>query len=158
MKGDINSARAVFAGSFEQEAKVTVDRATVTCMMGGDIQVALGTIFGPAAEVLIRHANSRLDLQADNATVVGARNGKTDFRVDTAMVRIEGSGKDAYAFGGDNEDTDAEILNADFRVRLRNNSGKDSLVQEDRIRITNGRQEIIVNGKTIERKVEILDY
>ena len=158
MKGDINSARAVFVGSFEQEAKVTVDRATVTCMMGGDIQVALGTIFGPAAEVLIRHANSRLDLQADNATVVGARNGKTDFRVDTAMVRIEGSGKDAYAFGGDNEDTDAEILNADFRVRLRNNSGKDSLVQEDRIRITNGRQEIIVNGKTIERKVEILDY
>ncbi len=158
MKGDINVAKSVFAGSLEKEAKVTVDRATVTCMMGGDTQVALGSTFGSAADVQIRHSNVRLDAQANNAALVGVWEGRTDFRIDTAMVRIEGRGKNVYAFGGNTEDTDAEFIDADLRIRLRNNSGKDSLVQDGRIHVFNGRQEIEVNGTQIERAVEIRDY
>ncbi len=158
MKGDINVAKAVFAGSLEQEAKVTVDRATVTCMMGGDTQVALGTVFGSRADVEIRHSNVRLDLQADHAATVGAWKGKTDFHIDTAMVRMEGHGKNIYAFGGDTEDTDAEFVNADLRIRLRNIGGRDTLASGDRVRLINGRQEIEVNGTQIERAVEIRDY
>ena len=158
MRGDINVAKAVFAGSLEQEAKVTVDRATITCMMGGDTQVALGTAFGPAADVLIRHSNARLDVQANNSAVVGAWNGRTEFRIDTAMVRMEARGKNVFAFGGNTEDTDAEFLDGDLRIRLRNTSGKDTLASADRVRMINGRQEIEVNGTQIERAVEIRDY
>ena len=146
------------AGREEQEAKVTVDRATITCMMGGDTQVALGTTFGPAADVLIRHSNARLDVQANNSAVVGAWNGRTEFRIDTAMVRMEARGKNVFAFGGNTEDTDAEFLDGDLRIRLRNNSGKDTLASADRVRMINGRQEIEVNGTQIERAVEIRDY
>ena len=158
MKGDVNVAKSVFAGSYERGAKVTVDRATVTCLMGGNIQAVLGTAFGPAAEVLIRHANVRLDLQADMAAVVGAVDGRTEFRIDTAMVRLEGRGKNVYAIGGTKEDTDAELLDADLRIRLRNNNGKDTLTSDDRIRMVGGRQDIEVNGKQIERAVELRDY
>jgi hypothetical protein len=158
MKGDINVAKSVFAGSLEKEAKVTVDRATVTCMMGGDTQVALGTAFGPSAEVLIRHSNVRLDAQSNNAALVGAWEGRTDFRIDTAMVRIEGRGKNVFAYGGDTEDIDAEFIDPDLRIHLRNNSGRDSLVQDGRIHMFNGRQEIEVNGSRIERAAEIRDY
>ena len=158
MKGDINVGNAVFAGSLKNEAKVKVDRSTVNAITSGGLQVAFGTLEGPAADVMIRHANVRVDMRSENSTAIGALKGRTMFRTDSALARLTLTGRNAYAFGGDNEDTDADLVEADLRIRLRNNSGKDTLAQPGRIRLVNGRQDVLVNDREIVREMIREDF
>ena len=158
MKGDINVGNVVFAGSLERDAKVKVDRSTVTVVMSGGVQAAFGTLSGATADVMIRHANVSVDMRSDNSTAMGALNGRTMFRTDSALIRVTMSGRIAYAYGGDNEDTDADLVEADLRICLRNNSGKETRALPERIRLTNGRQDVKVNDREIVRDVIRQDY
>ena len=80
------------------------------------------------------------------------------FRTDSALARLTLTGRNAYAFGGDNEDTDADLVEADLRIRVRNNSGKDTLAQPGRIRLVNGRQDVLVNDREIVREMIREDF
>ncbi len=146
--------RGVSIGSMHGSAKVSVSKASVDITAGGAEFSGLGTIDGKRAEIAVREASGNINIRADQSTCVGSLRGSTVYAQELAGVSLDNGGPRALAVGGYSEDTHILIREATLKVKLRNELGVDTYAGDDQIRIINGRNQFVVNGKEIVRESE----
>ena len=143
-------AKGVAIGSLRCDADIKISRSTVKLNIGGEETVAIGTIGGNNAEVLIKDAIVITNIGARRGTCVGALDERTNFKVENANYRATARGEKALPFGGFGKNTKVSFIDADTTVNLETDVSLEKYVPKDNIEVTRGRMKFTVKGEEIE--------
>ena len=143
-------AKGVAIGSLRCDADIKISRSTVKLNIGGEETVAIGTIGGNNAEVLIKDAIVITNIGARRGTCVGALDKRTNFKVENANYRATARGEKALPFGGFGKNTKVSFIDADTTVNLETDVSLEKYVPKDNIEVTRGRMKFTVKGEEIE--------
>ena len=89
-------------------------------------------------------------LRSDNSTALGSINGSSRIKIDTAAYKFKGVGKQAYVYGGHNDNNDIVIVNSNINVDLVSDSGKIVYGSEDSVKEEFVLKDIRINGRIAE--------
>ena len=143
-------AKGVAIGSLRCDADIKISRSTVKLNIGGEETVAIGTIGGNNAEVLIKDAIVITNIGARRGTCVGALDERTNFKVENANYRATARGEKALPFGGFGRNTKVSFIDADTTVNLETDVSLEKYVPKDNIEVTRGRMKFTVKGEEVE--------
>ena len=143
-------AKGVAIGSLRCDADIKISRSTVKLNIGGEETVAIGTIGGNNAEVLIKDAIVITNIGARRGTCAGALDERTNFKVENANYRATARGEKALPFGGFGKNTKVSFIDADTTVNLETDVSLEKYVPKDNIEVTRGRMKFTVKGEEIE--------
>ena len=152
-EAELSVSKGVGIGSLTKDALVRVEKTSVK--INGDAKefVGMGTLGGEVGEVFITDSYAEFNIRSENSTCMGAYNASSKIDIEIASLRAESVGKEALIFGGINGDTEVSLISVDTRIELHNAIGKDSMIEDDKFKIVNGKFKVMVNGERIEREL-----
>jgi hypothetical protein len=142
---NVAAEQCVCIGSITGSTSLKIWSSMVRCGVAGKMACAVGTLRGEKAFLYTREASLILNVKSEEATGIGALEGRTMIRILNATFRYDGSGLEVYTYGGKTPDTDAEITNSDVNVELRSLNGVVTKAAEENIRYVHGRIRILFN-------------
>lgn len=147
---EVSLAKGVAIGSLKRNADVNISKSTVKLSVNGGELVALGTIGGNNADVLVQNAILITNLGVRRGTCVGALDGRTNFKVDNANFRATTRGDNSLPFGGFGRDTKVSLTDADITVKLETDVGFNKYVPKENIDASGGTIKFIVNDEEVD--------
>ena len=147
---DFSFREGVCLGSKFGSMRLEATRALLRFNCSGTVLCVVGTLTGEHSEVYMHDLSVHMNLRSDKTTAFGSLKGVSDIRLISAAFRYKAAGTDAYIFGGESEETDAELDNVDMRAVMEVVNGTVSKAAPERIRITHGISSIEINDETFE--------
>ena len=143
---DISATKAVGVGSLNKSVKVGISKTAMKCsVLGGEV-VGVGSLYGDYAVFAGDNGNYAVNLRAENCTGVGTLRGKTDAKVQNAVLSTECNGKHAFAIGGYEQKAEIYVENAEIKADIWNEVGVITGAELRDIKIKNGRIRRRVSG------------
>ncbi len=152
INAELSLANGVAIGSVGGSCKVSFYYASAKLFLAGRELVAIGTLSGRSAEVHICDASTVLDVRGLRCSGIAALEGRTDFTIERAGIRIVAGGQKVLALGGLTYDSSLLLDNADTNIRLETTLDAGKCFDESRLNIIKGRCVINVNGEDIISK------
>ena len=151
---ELSATKAVGVGSLNGSAKVGITRTSLRCILIGEEITGVGSLYGKEASFIGDNGNFTVNLRAEKATAVGAMQGKSEVRIQNALLSTICNGKYSSALGGFGQDTKISIENGEIKTDVWNGTGVITSAKDEDIRIKNGRIGIKIQG---EEKGDITD-
>ena len=145
-----SSARGVAVGSLRCDANIGISSSTVKLSVGGGEVVAIGTIGGANAEVLIQEAIVITNIIARRGTCVGALDNRTNLKTHSASYRATVRGGKSLPFGSFGKDTKVSLTDSDTVINLEKDVGLEKYISKDNIEIIRGRVKYTVEGEEVD--------
>ena len=142
--------KGVAIGSMKRNADINISKSTVKLYLVGGEMVAIGTIGGNIAEVMIQDAIVRTDIGSRRGTCIGALDERTSLRVERANFRATIRGEKSLPFGGLGKDTKVSLTDTDTVVNLEKDVDFDINIPKDNIEVVGGRIKLTVKGEEVD--------
>ena len=110
----------------------------------------MGTIDGAQANVDVHDMGLILNVNGDLTSGIGSLCGKSALKVVNGSFRYTGSGLEAYCYGGQTEDTDLYVANADVSVDISTEMGAVTKAPKEKQAFHYGRNRVLLNGYPVE--------
>ncbi len=149
LTADVNADRAVCIGSLEGSTKVTVSKSGIRLSGDGTAIAGIGTVSGAKSYTRIDTSSAILAINGASATGIGALEGRTDFEVDSSLVKLTASGEKALSIGGMNTDQHTTLIHCDLKSSVNNNIKKDCFALPEDIELIDGSAQFILNGEQV---------
>ena len=157
IEADFIVGTGVLIGSLKNNADMTICQTSVYYYGFGKKLSVFGTVGGDKATINTKRIGAEIKVTADDSTIFGALNGRSELNLVESALKLENSGRNALLFGGYGSDTVLDLINSDTQATVRSAIGKDTYAPDENIRIVNGRRKIIVNETELERPL-IYDF
>ena len=149
LTAEINADRAVCIGSLDGSSDVTVSKSGIRLSADGTAIVGIGSVSGEKSFTRIDSSSAFLAVNGASATGIGALEGRTDFEVDSSLVKLTVSGEKALAIGGMNTDQHTRLIHCDLKSTVNNNIKKDCFALPEDIELIDGSAQFILNGDQV---------
>ena len=143
---------AISIGSTSANDNVNVASSSIKLYMSGKEAVGLGCITGEHSDVYVHDASVVMNTHNDRCTGSGALEGKTQFKIERASMRVYAKGEKVLPFGGFTGDTDLSFIDSDTTVKIMTDMKLREYLPPDRIDIVHGRARVVLNGFEYELK------
>ena len=157
IEADFIVGTGVLIGSLKNNADMTICQTSVYYYGFGKKLSVFGTVGGDKATINTKRIGAEIKVTADDSTIFGALNGRSELNLVESALKLENSGRNALLFGGYGSDTVLDLINSDTQATVRSAISKDTYAPDENIRIVNGRRKIIVNETELERPL-IYDF
>lgn len=147
---DLAVDSGVCIGSVHQNASVKIWSSLAKCNIAGKRITAVGTIDGAQANVDVHDMGLILNVNGDLTSGIGSLCGKSALKVVNGSFRYTGSGLEAYCYGGQTEDTDLYVANADVSVDISTEMGAVTKAPKEKQAFHYGRNRVLLNGYPVE--------
>ena len=147
MRLDTTLYKGVCIGSSENSVSIDMWRSLIKCYGSGKTMTVVGTIDGEKADVHVHDMSLNISVRADYSTGIGSYAGYTALNIENATYRYSGLGRSALVYGGCTPESDIEIENSDVTVDINSDKGVVTNAPDNRIRMTYGRLDLVVNGE-----------
>jgi hypothetical protein len=144
---DIALAKGVGNGSVTGNCRLHFRLASTNIYMAGSTLVGIGTIRGKQADVHIHDASTAFNIRGERCCAIAALDGRTDFLIERAGLRITSGGRGALALGGLTNENNIELNSADTNIMLETTLDTDRYINKENLKIVSGRCLIEVNGE-----------
>ncbi len=151
---NIAVTKGVGIGSLTGSSKVTAANCLLKCNAEGTEVSSYGSLTGENSSVKFSDGVYYSDMKGEYITAVGSLHGSTDFSQERATLKILGSGANALAFGGLNENTRMDLSSSDVSVELMTATHKDTFAPEKNLNIRNGKYRFMVNGYPYNHEIK----
>ena len=148
---DMMVASGLGFGSVEGNADIDICHSAILYRVGGTEAVAFGSMYGKQATVRIHEANVKIHQNTQKSTCIGSLTGSTDFCMENAAVSISTSGKEALAFGGNNDNVRMNLHRSSVSVFVKSSLNRDTMAKDENIRMVNCTYQGSINGIKLER-------
>ncbi len=149
---ELNTIKGVAIGSTSANDNVNVASSSIKLYMSGKEAVGLGCITGEHSDVYVHDASVVMNTHNDRCTGSGALEGKTQFKIERASMRVYAKGEKVLPFGGFTGDTDLSFIDSDTTVKIMTDMKLREYLPPDRIDIVHGRARVVLNGFEYELK------
>ncbi len=133
-------------GVLNGSAEVGISKVYLHCNANGEEYVALGSCRGAYAKVEMKSLGTDIDVRAAKGSGIGAIIGNSELLLDSVGYRYTGSGDQNYAFAGINRQGHIRIDESNINIRIRNEAGQITTLDEEAIEIGVCRMDQTVNG------------
>jgi hypothetical protein len=134
-------------GSVTGNCRLHFRLASANIHMAGSTLVGIGTIRGKQADVHIHDASTAFNIRGERCCAIAALDGRTDFLIERAGLRITSGGRSALALGGLTNENNIELNSADTNIKLETTLDTDRYIKKENLKIVSGRCLIEVNGE-----------
>lgn len=136
-------------GSLNGTANIEISKVYLHCFANGEEYAALGSCRGTAAGVKLEMLGTDLDIRAAKGTGIGAIVGNSDLVMDNVGYRYTGSGAQNYAFAGINRQGRIRINESNVNIRIRNDAGQITTLEDSEVEIEGCRLDQTINGVSV---------
>ena len=143
---ELSATKAVGVGSLNGSSKLGITRTAMKCILVGEEITGVGSLYGKEALFIGDNGNFTVNIRAEKATAVGAMQGKSEVRIQNALLSTICNGKYSSALGGYGQDTKISIENGEIKTDVWNETGVITGAKDEDIRIKNGRIGIKIQG------------
>ena len=143
---DLSSIKGIAIGSEEGNADIEISETSTKVYMSGNDAVCFGSLSGKKASVFFHDASTTMNIHNDRCSGVAALDGKTEFRIERAAMRIYAKGENVLPFGGFSADSDCYFTDTDVTVKVMTAVKLEKYLDPGRMNVTHGSIRIVLNG------------
>ena len=147
---EFNAEEGCGVGSIDGSAKVVITKCAFNLFGDGTEIVGVGTVNGKSADVKVDVSSLYLTLSAVSSTGIGSLSGSTDIGMTSSLVKIENSGDNALAIGGNTDKQLIVFQRSDIKCSVKNKTDLDCLAKPENLKLIASRGRFTVNGKETE--------
>ena len=138
-------------GSLEGSADISIKRSYFQDFVYAEEYVGIGSCRGSSSKVELKNIGTDIGISGLRATGAGALAGVSDILMDNISYRYTGSGAKNYAFSGAGGGH-VKIEETNMTLRLSNDEGKITQLQESDAECGVCRVDLVINGKVPEQQ------
>ena len=143
---DLSSIKGIAIGSEAGKADVEISETSTKVYMSGNDAVCFGSLSGESASVYFHDASTTMNIHNDRCSGVGALDGKTEFRIERAAMRVYAKGENVLPFGGFTADSDCYFTDTDITAKIMTAVKLEKYLHPERMKVTHGSIRIVLNG------------
>ncbi|MCR5251044.1 MAG: EAL domain-containing protein [Lachnospiraceae bacterium] len=133
-------------GSLNGDADLSIRNVFLRCFFMGRNFTGFGSLKGSRAKVQLKDLGCNMDIRAEKGCGAGSFGGHSEVRIEGVDLHFTGSGAALYAYGGKEGLGSFFAENANLVVRLRNEEGRETLLEQDNMNYANCRADYTLNG------------
>ncbi|MBR0146572.1 MAG: hypothetical protein IJM25_07945 [Eubacterium sp.] len=130
--------------------RIDATRSMLRFSCSGTTLGVIGTLSDEPAELNLHDLSMHVNLRSDRTTAWGSLKGTSKIDIVSAAIRYKGAGIEAWIFGGESTETDVHMDCVDMKAKMEMVNGHVTSASTDRIRITRGLADIVINDEEIE--------
>ena len=147
---DFSFREGVCVGSLYNAMRIDATRSMLRFSCSGTTLGVIGTLSDEPAELNLHDLSMHVNLRSDRTTAWGSLKGASKIDIVSAAIRYKGAGIEAWIFGGESTETDVHMDCVDMKAKMEMVNGHVTSASTDRIRITRGLADIVINDEEIE--------
>ena len=156
ISAEFNAALGTGIGSVTGNSTVTMSQSGLKLYGDGTRITGVGTPQGSFSSLNAENCGIYISMSGADQCGIGALSGATEVKIDMASVKIESSGSNALAVGG-NEDIKMYVSRTDLKWNIKNSIDTDCYAKGDQVTIYHAATRYLHNREEVEHDYQVIE-